>query len=680
MRYYATALDTETHLIPPSGKVRTAPVAPPLVCSTFAAARYDYEKCEGLIEWDEPRAMFKLLELLQLSDYVIMHNSTFDVAVLSRAYPELIPQFKLLLSEGRLLDTRVMYALRKPGMRVRYSLKNLIKDLFDFELAKGEVRCSFRQGMTLTDEQREYAIADAVWTLKAFEKLSEIPYGGMVKDPPYFVQHKVFAETPQNERPTPDAIFSSASAWLAYNIEAVGLEVDIPRLLELHANASSHVLDHMKELHRHGLAKATRDRAAEIEQGTPTEAKTPRAWTYWPEADQMHRVFKGHNQTCPVKWSLCETELREAYGAAADSVPGIGVPPMSEKTGKLSLEYDFWKEYKDLLPGPLQTHLELGKTRKLLSAFFEPMRRAAKDRLIVHPHIGVAFADTGRWTCWRPNLQNQPKSIRHMYRSPVPGDVLVSADYKSLEMYTAVEAMHQLGITYGPLREVLDADGDTHTNTAVLMFGACDGKDDPRRKVAKICNFALLGGMGPTAFRKTARAAGLDWTLQNAADIRSKWFDTFHDCSAFLQLFRIDPWSLCPPVYHKKGWLELNSIPTEPWPSRWELSHALNDGAVYSVRLPDGRVVPNRRYSQAANIFFQGLGADVVSLAFNNVCASGLKVCIVVHDSITVTTTPKSAEMAGHQLVREMQKAQQTVLPCGVKIPLPEFEVGEFWS
>jgi DNA polymerase I-like protein with 3'-5' exonuclease and polymerase domains len=267
-----------------------------------------------------------------------------------------------------------------------------------------------------------------------------------------------------------------------------------------------------------------------------------------------------------------------------------------------------------------------------------------------------------------------------MYRSPIQGHHLVSADYKSLEMFTACEAMHRLGIQNGPLRQVLDAEGDIHINTARLLFGECNGKEDPKRRVAKVCNFALLGGMGPPNFLKTARAAGFDWNLAKATEIREAWFRAFHDCAAFLGLFKIDPWSLRPPVYHKKGWLELNDIPTDPWPSRWELSHALNDGAVYCVRLPDGRIVPNRRYSQAANIFFQGLGADVVSLAFNQACSQGLTVCIVVHDSITISAAPEDVDRAGGILVDQMKDAQERILSCGMKIPLPEYETGEYWS
>lgn len=679
MRFTCTAIDCETHLIPPSGKVRTQPVAPPLVCTTVSASKYIDGSRNELIMWDDPAGDQKICEYVCNSDFVVMHNSTFDVAVLSKAYPFLVPYFKAMLAEGRLLDTRVMFALRYPGYKDRYSLKNLIKELFNHELDKSSgVRTSFRQGQVLSDEQKEYALEDAIWTRRAAGRLQGIPYGGLAPEPPFFVQHKVFAEVPEApSHPSPDSIFSESSAWLAYNIEAVGLEVDLAKLDELRDAAIETCDNRFRDLRQAGLARATRDRTAHISEDHGLGC-TSRKWEYWENLDEMVRLYKGVTQRCAVKWSLNEKELRAAYGRAAEDLQLV--PPTSEKTGELSIEYDFWKQHKDRLPEPLQTHLALGKQRKLLSTYFEPMKRAAKDRLVVHPNIGVAFAETGRWTCWRPNLQNQPKSIRHMYRSPIQGHVLVSSDYKSLEMYTACEAMHHLGIQNGPLRQILDAEGDTHINTARMMFGECDGKDDPKRKIAKMCNFALLGGMGYATFLKNARAAGFDWTLAQATEIKDAWFRAFDDCQAFIDMFRIDPWTLRPPSYTKRGWLELSEIPTDPMPSKWELSRALNDGAIYSVRLPDGRVVPNRRFSQAANIFFQGLGADVVSLAFNQACSQGLTVCIVVHDSITISAAPEDAEQAGGILVEQMKDAQERILQCGVKIPLPEYEIGENWS
>jgi DNA polymerase I-like protein with 3'-5' exonuclease and polymerase domains len=400
----------------------------------------------------------------------------------------------------------------------------------------------------------------------------------------------------------------------------------------------------------------------------------------------MHRWQKGQYQTVKAKVALNNVALRAEYEAAAHKL-GLDAP-LSIKTQMISMEYDFWKQHREDLPRTLQAHLKLGKQRKLLSTYFNPLLAQVREwpakqfsaplerdyePLTVHPHLGVAFTETGRWSCWRPNLQNQPKSIRKMYRSPYEGHLLVSADYKSLEMYTAVEAMHQLGIT-GPLRKLLDEGGDIHANTAKLM--------GITRQEAKIANFALLGGMGVQAFHRYARSTGVDWGYLNALDIRTKWLEVFWDCAEFLQLFKIDPWNLKPDSMRRQGWLELNKIEPDngEFITRWELGRKLNDGAIYVCTLPTGRTIPNRRFSQAANIFFQGLGADVISQAFHLCCCHGLRVCIIVHDSITVTAPKEEAENAGRLLAQCMQQAQQAVVQCGVKIPLPEYEIGDRWS
>ena len=213
MKFSITAIDTETHLIPPSGKVRTAPVGPPLVITTVSAV-HTVGPCNEYILYDDPIADLKIKQYIEDSDYIAFHNATFDISVLSKAYPSLKQVFIKKLSKYEILDTRVMFALRWPAYSDRYSLKNLVKELFNVELEKGAVRTSFRQGQTLTEEQIHYAMQDAIWTRHAAKALLGIPYGGMAPAPTFFIPHEVLADTEHvKDEILPDKIFSASAGW-----------------------------------------------------------------------------------------------------------------------------------------------------------------------------------------------------------------------------------------------------------------------------------------------------------------------------------------------------------------------------------------------------------------------------------------------------------------------------------
>jgi hypothetical protein len=622
----------------------------------------------------------------------VFHNAPFDIAVLAKAFPALADELRWAVKQGLIRDTRIMYALRRPERDIPRSLAAACKEVLGIEVEKGSVRTSFKPGVPLTNEQYDYAAQDAEVTYDLHRALEEIPFGGLCRRPEFFTQHEIKA-APNHTPLDADRVYSSAAAWMAFEIEPRGLGVDIPVLKGFHAEAEEKAKGLMNQLVEAGLAQWRRKPGAAIgdidvasfKKGIGKLCSLGRRWT-WQGGEVMVRKWKGEYQQVPAQASLNNTALRAEYSAAAQAL-GLE-PPVSEKTKALSMEYDFWKQYREDLPQTLQVHLELGKQRKLLSTYFQPLLDKVREvpsaqfsaplerdyeKLTVHPNMSVAFAETARWSCWRPNLQNQPKSIRGMYRAPYEGHVLVSADYKSLEMYTACQAMHRLGIT-GPLRKLLDEGGDTHQSTADLT--------GITRQEAKIANFGLLGGMGGRTFLKYARGMGMDWRLSDADRVRTRWLETFWDCAEFLQLFKIDPWNLMPDTMRRRGWLELNKIEPDngEFVTRWELGRKLNEGRIYVCTLPTGRTIPNRRFAQAANIFFQGLGADVISLAYHHACCHRLQVCVVVHDSITITASKQEAENAGRVLADCMQQALSTVVDCGVEIPTPGFEIGEHWS
>jgi hypothetical protein len=305
----------------------------------------------------------------------------------------------------------------------------------------------------------------------------------------------------------------------------------------------------------------------------------------------LHRFWKGYVEEIPGKWVLNTAEIRAAFKAFAAENK---ITPEHSEAGLLSLEYDFWKEYTEGMPEPLQQYLALSKVRKYKSAFVGPLYHQRPQA--VYPHYLIPGAETGRWACFRPNMTQQPKKLRPMY-----GKKMVGADYKSLECFTLAHAMAALGIRGSMLKAL--GEGDLHTFVAEQCGVA--------RQEAKVATFGLGGGMGFNRFYKYMRyQCGLDVTYDQACQVRMKWLMFFRDVGQYLDLFRLNHYDLCPTYCSKRTWLRDLGFDTEStWPSNFELSRAL--GGRITCVLPSGRVIPRRNFSQAANIFFQGTGAPL---------------------------------------------------------------------
>lgn len=229
--------------------------------------------------------------------------------------------------------------------------------------------------------------------------------------------------------------------------------------------------------------------------------------------------------------------------------------------------------------------------------------------------------------------------------------------------------MAAMGIR-GKLLELLEDGRDIHQLVADMI--GCT------RQEAKVCNYGCPGGLGRKKFGLYMRGFGVDVTDDEAATLREKWFKLFPDIRQWMDLHEVDPWKFKPDHLEPAEWLrELGFDPeNETWPSRFKLLRTLHDGAIYTVMLPSGRVVPQRRYSAALNFQFQGPGADIITCAFIKVVEAGLEPFAVVHDSLNVVASEVDADQVGQKLVRCMQAAQKACCPLA-PAPLPKYEVSE---
>lgn len=261
------AIDTETHMLRPEGKVRSHHDVPDMVCLT-----YDTGLARDLIKWDQPAAGKELRQLIG-DKTVVMHNAKFDLAVISKWRPDLKEYFMELVDEGRVLDTMVLYALRYPLKDRLRSLSAIVQHLFKKRLDKGAVRTSFRRDQPISNEAAEYAMADAKWTLHVAQRLLEIPLGGLARQEQEFV----VAAQPLYEGLPVDILYSSASAYLAWFLEPQGLPVNHQAVEEQYRQLESDENMLSERLYEVGLMRAVRT------PGTPTKTNTQstkdRRWT-----------------------------------------------------------------------------------------------------------------------------------------------------------------------------------------------------------------------------------------------------------------------------------------------------------------------------------------------------------------------------------------------------------------
>jgi hypothetical protein len=610
-----------------------------MVCLTHAMRRSptDHALDVGLQMWDYPGLVPWLLKQME-THTLVFHNARFDLAVLCKWAPELRVPLLAAVDRGDVLDTRVLFALRYP-LQIERTLAKVVHMLFNEDLDKGQTRTSFRRHQALSQAQKTYAQADSQWTLLAAEKLLEIPYGGLVYREK---EHLVAAQSAYNG-PPPDVLYSRAAAYLAWYLEPQGLSVDQTVVNELFAEYEHEEGQLCAELYHDGLMRMERAHGVVPYRSEHQTHTRDRRWNVaMTRPPVLQRFWKGEVQEVAGRWVLNMAAVRDRFHAEAERL-SLEMP-LSPKTGLPSLEYDFWKEYRTELPEDLQRYLELSKRRKYLSSFLRPLRATNADR--VYPSYLIPGAETGRWACAKPNIQQQPKKLRRMYNEAVVG-----ADYKSLECYTLAHAMAALGIKGAMLAALKEK--DLHTFVA--------GQVGTERQNAKPASFGLGGGMGAKRFFKYMRyQCGLDVSYEQACLVRMKWLSHFRDVVAYLELFKVDYYSMCPANTSVREWLtDLGFDLEDTWPGNFALSKRI--GGHITCVLPSGRVIPKRTFSQAANVFFQGIGAEVMTLAFVKLCERRLPVCAVVHDSAYLASGcdlhPATVKIRENELSMQLESA-----------------------
>jgi len=141
--------------------------------------------------------------------------------------------------------------------------------------------------------------------------------------------------------------------------------------------------------------------------------------------------------------------------------------------------------------------LEYRAHEKMITAFGESiLEKISPITNRLHPDFIQLGADTGRFACNNPNLQQIPadSGFRSCFIA-TKGYKLITADYSQIELRIMAE------VSDDPVfLEAFNKDVDLHTLTASQMFRIPIEKvDKDKRFQAKSINFGLMYGRGPTS-------------------------------------------------------------------------------------------------------------------------------------------------------------------------------------
>ncbi|MBW2672102.1 MAG: hypothetical protein JRD89_01635 [Deltaproteobacteria bacterium] len=325
---------------------------------------------------------------------------------------------------------------------------------------------------------------------------------------------------------------------------------------------------------------------------------------------------------------------------AACEASGVEVPTTDK--GNVKLDAEAMALSGDVGLIALQ---EYGVAQNILSKDVTALRSP-----IIHPRFD-SLVGTGRTSASGYNTQNPRKKVgvRECF-VPRKGKVYLNCDYDKAELHTLAETCLGL-VGYSRLAEALNAGRDPHLDYGALIE-SIDlewARENPKhptvkqaRQRAKAGNFGIPGGMGAKGFQAYAKGYGLELDMTEARHIFDSYFE---------------------------AWPEVREFHT------WIKAQCTGYGGEGLFQMPySGRYRGGVRFTQAANLFFQGPAADgaglaLFAVAYAQYCDTesplfGSRTVNFIHDELMLEVDEgKAAAAAAAELERVMVEEFTRVVP-----------------
>jgi DNA polymerase-1 len=303
--------------------------------------------------------------------------------------------------------------------------------------------------------------------------------------------------------------------------------------------------------------------------------------------------------------------------------------------------------------------LEFREKEKQLSTYGESLLaliNPATGR--IHADYNQLGADSGRFSCSKPNLQNLPatSAFRSCFVAP-EGSSLVIFDYSQQELRILAELSGE------PVYiEAFKSGADLHRVAASMIFGvSIDAVTKAQRRIAKTLQFAVLYGRGAESL-----AADLGISVVEAREVIKKYFAAYKEVAAWRENAK---WAIvrnC--VAETSLGRKRRFYPPDP-----EMQRTDEEGYRREV---------SSIQRQGVNHLVQAAAADMTKLALFFVTEAlrdhHAKVINAVHDELVVECPDDEAgevkEIVGAQMVRAGEYFLKSV-PIAA-----EGTIGKVWS
>lgn len=171
--------------------------------------------------------------------------------------------------------------------------------------------------------------------------------------------------------------------------------------------------------------------------------------------------------------------------------------------------------------------LDYRQYEKMITSFGESILEKINPKTgRIHPDFMQLGADTGRFACNNPNLQQIPadSGFRSCFIA-APGYKLVTADYSQIELRIMAEVSQDPVFLEAYLTEM-----DLHTLTASQMFRVpAEQVDKKMRFQAKSINFGLMYGRGATSL-----SLQIGTSVEEAKSLLDIYFKTYQGVKKWL--------------------------------------------------------------------------------------------------------------------------------------------------
>ncbi len=300
--------------------------------------------------------------------------------------------------------------------------------------------------------------------------------------------------------------------------------------------------------------------------------------------------------------------------------------------------------------------IEYKEAEKLLNTFVWKLPNYINKKTDrIHADFFQIGAKSGRLSCTKPNLQQQPSKTLPEWRTifkAAAGNKIITVDYSQIELRILAQVSQD-----NEYIRAYKENTDLHKLTASKIFKKpIDEVNIKDRNVAKTVNFGIVYGMGALGLQEKLKAAGIEVTENEAKEIIKGYFEAYPGVAKYLR--DISAQGL------KNQ--EVRSI----------------SGRLMKFESPKNRKERSSIKRESKNLLIQSLCADMIKIAVNNIFLNlepkGVKFINTVHDELVFECTEAQAEEVKDLVKEEMEKAGElflTDIPC-----IAEVKISDIWE